>query len=62
MLLASTIHLPHGHLTTASDPMSSTSGQLTGGSSFSKHSESFRIPGWAPRWGTGAPLIESRVG
>lgn len=39
MPLASTTRSPHGRLTTARDPMSSTSGQPTGGSSSSKHSE-----------------------
>lgn len=62
MLLASTIRLPHGRLTTASDPMSSTSGQLTGGYSSSKHSESPRITGCAPRWGTGAHLTGAEGG
>lgn len=39
MPLASTTRSPRGRLTTARDPMSSTSGQPTGGSSSSKHSE-----------------------
>lgn len=62
MLLASTIRLPHGRLTTASDPTSSTSGQLTGGYSSSKHSESPRITGCAPCWGTGAHLTGAEGG